>query len=99
MCLWYNYINIIYLHTEPKFSVHVTESFLVAGPVAVEIDRAVLSSLEHLHVTNNVRILFTNNFFYCKPMKRNTNKYVTANMNTYMLLLTHIYINSNTNTQ
>ena len=39
--------------TKPEFTGHVAEPFLIAGPVAVEVDRAVLSSLEHLHVTVN----------------------------------------------
>lgn len=35
--------------TKPKFAGQFAKSFLVVGPVAIEVDGAVLSSLEHLH--------------------------------------------------
>ena len=34
--------------TEPKFTVQVAESFFVVFPVAIEVEQAILSSLEDL---------------------------------------------------
>ena len=61
--MWCDYIISIDLPTEPEFAFHVAESFLVAGPVAVEIDGTVLSSLEHLYETINFSISFTTNAY------------------------------------
>ena len=52
--------------TKPEFARHVTESFFVAGPVAVEVDGAVLSSLEHLHVTTTYEHVYVTMITYMK---------------------------------
>ena len=44
------WVNVLLLGslTEPEFAIHIAESFLVAFPVAIKLDRAVMSSLENL---------------------------------------------------
>ena len=47
------YLVVLRSLTKPEFVRQVAKSFLVAGPVTPEVNGAVLSSLEHLHVTTN----------------------------------------------
>ena len=53
------FINVLLLAspTEPEFAVQIAESFLVVFPVAIEVDRAVLPSLENLTKTYTIRLL------------------------------------------
>ena len=53
LCSWYIKLVPILWPTEPEFAFLIAESFPVTGPVAVEVDGTVLSSLEQLDDTNS----------------------------------------------
>ena len=53
----YNIVNFCY--TEPEFSVEVSKSSGIVGPVTIEIFASVLSSLKHLQYYNASDIVKT----------------------------------------